>query len=281
MIEMLCDYSDELAELYLEGREIKPFHLYSVVRNLCLSRKIVPVLCGSAFKNKGIQQLLDGVCNYLPSPLDRGIVSGFDPKDTNKVKARHPEIDEPFSGLIFKIANDPYVGSLAFVEIYSGELKQGSQVLNTNNVEKQRVQKIMQLHADKKVELVSAVAGDIVALAGLKNVVTGQTICDPRNTILFDMLDYPEPVISMAVEPKTSIDEKKLNSALKHLAFEDPSLTIDKNDETGQILIKGMGELHLEVVVDRLQREHKVGVNIGQPQVSYRESISGSFEKKI
>ena len=153
---------------------------------------------GPLFKNKGIQQLLDGVCNYLPSPLDRGIVSGFDPKDTNKVKARHPEIDEPFSGLIFKIANDPYVGSLSFCRVYSGELKQGSQVLNTNNVEKQRVQKIMQLHADKKVELVSAVAGDIVALAGLKNVVTGQTICDPRNTILFDMLDYPEPVISMA-----------------------------------------------------------------------------------
>ena len=280
ILELIADFSDDVAEAYLEGETISTKVIKENLRRLTLELKVTPVVCGSAFKNKGVQQVLDAVCDYLPSPLDRGVVSGSHPDKEEKVIDKKPLNEETFSGMIFKIANDPFVGSLAFCRVYSGSLALGAQVLNSNNGTKQRVQKIMQIHADKRVEIKEAFAGDIVAIAGLKNIQTGQTICDPRAQVIYDKMEYPDPVISVAVEPKTSADEKKLETSLELLINEDPSLVLDKNTETGQTLIKGMGELHLEIVVDRLQREHNVSVNVGSPQVSYRESIFNDISQE-
>ena len=280
LIEALSDYNDEIAELFLESLELPASLLKKVIREQTIKGTLVPVLCGSAFKNKGIQPLLDSVIDYLPSPLDRGKVSGLSPKNMSEM-TREPKISEPFSGLVFKLASDPFVGSLAFTRVYSGELKVGSQVYNSNTGKKERVQKLMHLHADKRKEIDLVKAGDIVAISGLKESVTGNTICDPKSQILFDLMNYPEPVISLAIEPRTANDEKKLNQSLLSLEKEDPSLNVDTNKDTGQMIIKGMGELHLEVTVDRLKREHGVQVNVGQPQVSYREGIFSEKEYLI
>jgi elongation factor G len=280
IIELVADFYDDVAEAYLDGDIIDVGKLKRYIRELTLKTIVTPVVCGSAFKNKGVQQVLDAVCDYLPSPVDRGEVEGVSPGKNEKVIVRSPLSGESFSGMVFKIVNDSFVGSLSFCRVYSGSLALGDQVYNANNCTKQRIQKVMQIHADKRVEISEAFAGDIVAIAGLKNIQTGQTICDPRSQIIYDRLEYPEPVISVAIEPKTSADEKKLNSSLGFLLTEDPSLIVDKNIETGQTLLRGMGELHLEIIVDRLKREYGVNVNVGKPQVSYRESFFNDINQE-
>ena len=275
LIETIADYDDDLAEKYLGGEELSAEEINKVIRKATIEEFFVPVLCGSAFKNKGVQPLLDAVVAFLPSPLDRGEVKGFSAKDTEKEEIRKPEKSDLFAGLAFKIATDPFVGSLTYVRIYSGELKSGAQVYNPLKKKKERINKILQMHADKRTELQTAVAGDIVAISGLKFTTTGETLCDNHKPIIFDLMEFPETVISVAIEPKTTADEKKLMETLDQLKIEDPSFNYNHNKETGQLLIYGMGELHLEIIADRLQREFKVGVRVGKPQVSYRESITG------
>ncbi len=276
MISTLSDFSDQLAEKYLEGEEISEDLMKSVLRSATCDGKIIPVLCGSAFKNKGVQPLLDAVKDFLPSPIDRGQVHGVDAKTNEKELIRKPEVDEPFSALAFKIATDPFVGSLTYTRVYSGTLKSGGTVYNPHKKKRERVNKILKMHANKREELPEAKAGDIVALAGLKDTITGETLCLEQKQIIFDLMEFPETVISIAIEPKTTADQDKLEKTLNQLSIEDPSFSFKNNPETGQLLIYGMGELHLEIIVDRLEREFKVGVNKGKPQVSYRESIKGS-----
>jgi elongation factor G len=274
LIETLADFNDEFAEKYLNGEDISNDEIKSLVREAVIHKNFIPVFCGSSFKNKGVQPLLDAVVDYLPSPLDRGEVKGFSAKDNEKEDSRKPDLAEPFSALAFKIMSDPFVGSLTFIRIYSGEIKAGQAILNPHKKKKERVNKIVQMHADKRTELATAGAGDIVALSGLKFSTTGETLCTDHKPIIYDLMDFPETVISVAIEPKTTADEKKLMETLDQLKIEDPSFQYNHNKETGQLLIYGMGELHLEIIADRLQREFKVGVRVGQPQVSYRESIS-------
>ena len=275
LIETLADFDDVLADAYLNGEDISADQLHQSIRNATLKYFFVPVLCGSSFKNKGVQPLLDAVINYLPSPVDRGEILGQSAKNLEKQEKRLPSVEDGFSGLAFKIATDPFVGVLTYVRIYSGELKTGQNIYNPIKKKRERVNKILQMHANKRDELEVAYAGDIVALVGLKDTVTGETICLDHKPIIFDLMQFPESVISIAIEPKTSGDEKKLLSTLEQLKMEDPSFTYKHNKETGQLLIYGMGELHLEIIADRLTREFKVGVNVGKPQVSYRESIKG------
>ncbi|MDD0854910.1 elongation factor G [Halobacteriovorax sp. GB3] len=276
LLDALSNYNDELMEAILMEEEISEETIKSVLRAAVISEEFVPVVCGSAFKNKGVQPLLDAIVDYLPSPIDRGEVFGHSAKDTTKEDSRKPDESELFSGIAFKIATDPFVGSLTFFRIYSGELKSGQQVYNSLKGKKERINKILRLHADKRQELQSAKAGDIVALSGLKYTVTGETLCADHKPIVYDLMEFPETVISIAIEPKTTADEKKLMQALGHLELEDPSFNYQHNKETGQLLIFGMGELHLEIIVDRLEREFKVGIQVGKPQVSYRESIGSS-----
>jgi len=275
LIEALSDIDDDLAEDFLEGKEITNERIKKVLRRAVIFHDFIPVFCGSAFKNKGVQPLLDAVIDYLPSPFDRGEIKGHAPKDIEKIITRAPDINEPLSALAFKIATDPFVGNLTYIRIYSGELKAGQTIFNPLKKIKERVGKILRMHANKRDELPKAKAGDIVAVSGLKNTVTGETLCIEQKGIIFDLMDFPETVISIAIEPKTAADEKKLISTLEQIKREDPSFTFKHNEETGQLLIYGMGELHLEIVVDRLQREFKVGIRVGKPQVSYRESIAG------
>ena len=246
------------------------------IRTATIKNGFIPVLCGSAFKNKGVQPLLDAVIKYLPSPLDKGEVTGHDAKDYEKIVGRKPDEKDLFSALAFKISSDPFVGQITYIRIYSGELSAGSQVYNPLEKKKERINKILQMHANKRTELESASAGDIVAVSGLKFTTTGQTLCSEHKPIIFDLMEFPETVISIAIEPKTSQDEEKLQKTLDYLKIEDPSFNYRQNKETGQLLIFGMGELHLDIITDRLEREFKVGVNKGSPQVSYRESINGS-----
>jgi elongation factor G len=276
LIETLSDLDDDLAEDFLEGKEIESDRLKKIIRNAVITKDFIPVFCGSAFKNKGVQPLLDAVIDYLPSPLDRGEVKGHSPKDIEKIITRAPDIKEPLSALAFKIATDPFVGNLTYIRIYSGELKAGQTIYNPLKKIKERVGKILRMHANKRDELPQATAGDIIAVSGLKNTFTGETLCIEQKGIIFDLMDFPETVISIAIEPKTAADEKKLLSTLAQIKREDPSFSFKHNEETGQLLIYGMGELHLEIVVDRLQREFKVGIRVGKPQVSYRESIKGT-----
>ncbi len=276
LISSIADYDDELAEAYLEGNEISEEILKKGIRTAVIKHGFIPVLCGTAFKNKGVQPLLDAVVDYLPSPIDIGAVKGFEVKNREKETERKPEVEEAFAGLAFKIATDPFVGQLTFFRIYSGELKVGSQIYNPLEDKKERVNKILQMHANKREEVQVAKAGDIVALSGLKYTTTGQTLCATNKPIIFDLMQFPETVISIAIEPKTSADEDKLTKTLEQLKMEDPSFKYMRNKETGQLLIYGMGELHLEIIVDRLEREFKVGVNVGSPQVSYREGIEGT-----
>ncbi len=273
LIEALADFDDSFAEKYLNGEEILGEEIKAVMRMATIGQFFVPVLCGSAFKNKGVQPLLDAVVDYLPSPLDRGEIKGYSAKDHDKEGVRRPDPKDLFSGLAFKIATDPFVGSLTYIRIYSGELKSGSSVFNPLKKKKERINKILQMHADKRTELELASAGDIVAISGLKFTMTGETLCADHKPIVYDLMEFPETVISVAIEPKTTADEKKLMETLGQLKKEDPSFSYHHNKETGQLLIYGMGELHLEIIADRLQREFKVGVRVGKPQVSYRESI--------
>ena len=275
LLEALADYDDKLAEDYLGGAEISAETIENAIRTATIKHGFIPVLCGSAFKNKGVQPLLDAIVKYLPSPLDIGEVSGHDAKDTEKVVTRKPDENDLFSALAFKISSDPFVGQITYIRIYSGELKSGSQVYNPLEKKKERVNKILQMHANKRTELETASAGDIVAVSGLKFTTTGQTLCAEHKPIIFDLMEFPETVISIAIEPKTTQDEEKLQKTLDYLKVEDPSFNYRHNKETGQLLIFGMGELHLDIITDRLEREFKVGVNKGSPQVSYRESISG------
>ncbi|TNE97468.1 MAG: elongation factor G, partial [Deltaproteobacteria bacterium] len=275
LIEALCDFDDDLAEAYLGGEEVSQEKIHEIIRKAVINDGFIPVLCGSAFKNKGVQPLLDAVVAYLPSPIDRGEIKGHSAKNTEKEDLRKPDPDDLFSGLAFKIATDPFVGSITYVRIYSGTLKSGATILNPLKNKKERVTKILQMHANKRTELPEAKAGDIVALSGLKDTTTGETLCDNHKPIVYDLMEFPETVISVAIEPKTTADEKKLMETLDQLKKEDPSFSYQHNKETGQLLIFGMGELHLEIIADRLQREFKVGVRVGKPQVSYRESITG------
>jgi elongation factor G len=287
MISVLADYNDEIADKYLAGEEISSALIYEAIRNATIKSGVIPILCGSSFKNKGVQPLLDAVVRYLPSPLDIGATKGYDLKDNEKVIERNPDPTEPFSGLAFKITTDPFVGRLTYLRIYSGELKLGDTVFNPLENKKERINKILQMHANKREEIQTAQAGDIVALSGLKFTSTSQTLCAIQKPIVYDLMNFPETVISIAIEPKTSADEKKLEETLVALKIEDPSFKYQLNKETGQLLIYGMGELHLEIIADRLEREFKVGVNVGKPQVSYRESVEGyaasesSFDKEI
>jgi elongation factor G len=275
LIETLCDFDDDLAEAYLGGEEISQEKIHEIIRKAVIEDGFIPVLAGSAFKNKGVQPLLDAVVAYLPSPIDRGEIKGHSAKDTEKEDTRKPDASDLLSGLAFKIASDPFVGSITYVRIYSGTLKSGATILNPLKNKKERVTKILQMHANKRTELAEAKAGDIVALSGLKETTTGETLCENHKPIVYDLMEFPETVISVAIEPKTTADEKKLMETLEQLKKEDPSFTFRHNKETGQLLIFGMGELHLEIIADRLQREFKVGVRVGKPQVSYRESITG------
>jgi elongation factor G len=276
LIESIADYHEDLAEAYMGGEKISEDLLKAAIRKAVIEEGFIPVLCGTAFKNKGVQTLLDAVNSYLPSPLDIGEIKGFDVKNNDKEIIRKPLVSEDFSGLAFKIATDPFVGSLTFLRIYSGELKVGAQVLNPLVNKKERIGKILQMHANKREEVEVARAGDIVAITGLKFTTTGHTLCASNKPIIFDLMEFPETVISIAIEAKTTADEDKLHKTLAQLQIEDPSFKSLNNKETGQLLIYGMGELHLDIIVDRLLREFKVGVNVGSPQVAYRESIKGA-----
>lgn len=278
LIESLCDYNDELADSFLEGKEISLELIKETIRKAVIEDNFIPVLCGSAFKNKGVQPLLDAIVEYLPSPEDRGEVVGVHGKKRDKEEVRKPTFEEPFSALAFKIVADPYVGRLTFSRVYSGEVKVGQNVFNPIKNKKERVNKIMLMHAAKREEIEYARAGDIVAFSGFKATTTGETLCHENRTILYDEMKFPESVISMAIEPKTTADEKKLIDTLEILKVEDPSFKYEHNKETGQLLIYGMGELHLEIIIDRLEREFKVGIRAGKPQVSFREGISTTSE---
>jgi elongation factor G len=271
MIESIADADDEIATKYLEGSEISAAEIRAALRRGCVALKLVPVVCGSAFKNKGVQHLLDAVTDFLPSPLDIAAVQGVDLKG-NEVE-RKADDKEPFSALVFKIMADKHVGQLSFTRIYSGTLKSGSHVLNTTRGVKERVGRIMKMHANKREDVDEAYAGEIVAVAGLKQVTTGDTICAESHPVILEAMEFPAPVISLAIEPKTRPDQEKLGLALGRLAQEDPSFRVTTDRETNQTIISGMGELHLEIIVDRLKREYGVEANVGKPQVAYRETI--------
>jgi elongation factor G len=277
LVELAVEQDEEALEAYLEGDEPSLDTLKRCIRIGTLSSSFVPVLCGSAFKNKGVQPLLDAVVDFLPSPLDVESVKGIVP-DSEEEVVRESDDAVPFSGLAFKIMNDPFVGSLTFVRIYSGVLEAGKTVTNTVKDKKERVGRMLEMHSNSREDIKEARAGDIVALAGLKDTTTGDTLCDPLSPVILERMDFPDPVIEVAVEPKTKVDQEKMGTALARLAAEDPSFRVTSDHESGQTIIKGMGELHLEILVDRMRREFKVDANVGAPQVAYRETITQSAE---
>ncbi len=272
MIEALADVDENIMEKYLEGEEITTEEIKAAIRKGTISLQIFPVLCGSAFKNKGVQPLLDAVVDYLPSPIDLPPVKGINP-ETGEEEERRPSEDEPFCALAFKVMVDPFVGQLVYFRVYSGKMKSGDTVLNTRRGKKERIGRLLRMHANKREEITEVKAGDIAAAVGLKDVITGDTICDVKHPIVLEAMEFPEPVISVAIEPKTKADQDKLGNALSKLAQEDPSFRVRFDEETGQTLISGMGELHLEIIVDRLRREFKVDANVGKPHVAYKETI--------
>jgi len=293
-IESVADFDDALMETYLNGDEVKSGPLMAAIRKATLAGDIQPVLCGSAFKNKGIQPLLDAVINYLPSPIDKKEVKGFEvikegqlgtPSD--KIITRKASNEEPFSALAFKIANDPFVGQLTYLRVYSGILKSGATIWNPLKGKRERVGKLLQMHSNKREEIAEVHAGDIAAAVGLRFTVTGETLTDEKKPIILELMDFPQPVISVAVEPKSKADQDLLMEALEKLTREDPTFKVSFNEETGQTILSGMGELHLEIIVDRLLREYKAKANVGKPQVSYRETITktakvqGRFERQL
>jgi len=277
IVEMAVEMDDAAMEAYLEGNEPDIDTLKKLIRKGTISGAFVPVLCGSAFKNKGVQPMLDAVVDFLPSPLDVPDVKGVE-VDGDKELTRKSSDDEPFSGLAFKIMTDPFVGSLTFVRVYSGVLNTATQVMNTVKGDKERVGRMLQMHANSREDVKEARTGDIIAIAGLKATTTGDTLCDPTHPIVLERMEFPEPVIEVAVEPKTKSDQEKMGLALNRLAQEDPSFRVSTDHESGQTIIKGMGELHLEILVDRMKREFKVEANVGAPQVAYRETITKTVE---
>ncbi|OMI39415.1 elongation factor G [Streptomyces sparsogenes] len=286
LLEAVAENDEQMMELYLEGEEPTVEQLYAAIRRITIastgtegSPTITPVFCGTAFKNKGVQPLLDAVVRYLPSPLDIEAVEGHSVKDPDEVIKRKPSDDEPFAGLAFKIMSDPHLGKLTFVRVYSGRMETGTQVQNSVKGKKERIGKIYRMHANKREEIDSVGAGDIVAVMGLKQTTTGETLCDPANPVILESMDFPAPVIEVAIEPKSKGDQEKLGVAIQRLAEEDPSFRVKTNEETGQTIIAGMGELHLDVLVDRMKREFKVEANVGKPQVAYRETLRKSVDR--
>ena len=273
MLESISDQDEEIMMLYLEGEEIPEKMIRTALRKATISYKIVPVTCGSSYKNKGVQELLDAIVEYMPSPLDKKAISGVNPK-TEEEETREPSDDAPFSALAFKIMTDPYVGKLAFFRVYSGTLESGKTVINTNKNQRERMGRILLMHANHREDLDCVYSGDIAAAVGLKNTTTGDTLCDAAHPIVLESMEFPEPVIRVAIEPKTKAGQEKMGLALAKLAEEDPTFKTYTDEETGQTIIAGMGELHLEIIVDRLLREFKVEANVGAPQVAYKETIT-------
>jgi elongation factor G len=277
MVESIAESHDELLEKYLAGETIEVSELKAALRDATIHQKITPVLCGTAFKNKGVQPLLDAVVDYLPSPMDIPPVKGVNPDDESFME-RAASDDQPFAALVFKIMTDPFVGQLAFFRVYSGRVESGTAVLNSTKGTTERVGRLLQMHANKREEIKEVRAGDIGAAVGLKSVTTGDTICDPKNAIVLETMNFPEPVIAVAIEPKTKSDQEKMGVALAKLMQEDPTFKVHTDPETNQTIIRGMGELHLEIIVDRMVREFNVGANVGKPQVAYREAITRKSE---
>jgi elongation factor G len=279
LIEAVADSDETVMEKYLEGREISQAELINAIRSATLAIKVIPVLCGSAFRNKGVQPLLDAVVEYLPSPLDIPPVKGIDP-DSQTSDERPPNDDAPFSALAFKIMTDPFVGTLSFFRVYSGSLTAGASVYNSTKGKRERIGRLLKMHANKREEIKEVYAGDIAAAVGLRTATTGDTLCDENHPIILESIEFPEPVISIAIEPKSKADQEKLGLSLQKLATEDPSFRVRTDEETGQTIISGMGELHLEIIVDRLLREFNVGANVGKPQVAYKETVRKSVEQQ-
>ncbi len=281
----MSEASDELLEKYLHGQPISEDEIKAVIRKRTIEsvRKdaapFVPVICGSAFKNKGVQPLLDAVVDYLPSPLEIPAISGLDPRKAEETLVERPAKDDaPFAALVFKIMTDPFVGQLAFIRVYSGVLESGSSVYNSTKQRTERIGRLLKMHANKREEIKEVYAGDIAAVVGLKNVTTGGTICDEKEPVVLESMDFPEPVISLAIEPKTKADQEKLGLGLQKLMAEDPTFRVRTDQQTGQTIIAGMGELHLEIIVDRLKREFSVDASVGRPQVAYKETITRPAE---
>lgn len=277
MIEKIVDTDDALLNKYLEGQEITIDELRQALRNATLKNRLVPVLCGSSLKNKGVQFVLDAVIDYLPSPIDLPPIKGNHPKTGEEIYRKISD-DEPFTALAFKIASDPYVGSLTYFRNYAGVVKRGSYILNSTKGEQERIGRILRMHANQREEVEEVYAGEIAAIVGLKNTTTGDTLCDPNNPIILEKITFPEPVIGIKIEPKTKADQEKMGLALKRLAEEDPTFRIKGDEETGETIIQGMGELHLEIIVDRMKREFGVEANVGRPQVAYKETILAESE---
>jgi len=280
MIEIAVEQDDDAMEAFLEGNEPDVDTLRQLIRKGTLSMSFVPVLCGSAFKNKGVQPMLNAVIDFLPGPLDVPAYVGFKPGDEEETRniERRANDSEPFSGLAFKIMNDPFVGSLTFVRIYSGKMAKGDNLLNSTKGKRERIGRMMMMHSNNREEIEEAFAGDIVALAGMKETTTGDTLCDNANPVVLETMTFPEPVIEIAIEPASKNDQEKMSAGLQRLAAEDPSFRVSTDEESGQTIMKGMGELHLDILVDRLKREFKVSANIGAPQVAYRETITKEIE---
>lgn len=276
LLAALADYDEDILHHVIDGSEVLESAVRAALRKAVIETKIIPVLCGAAFRNKGVQMLLDAVNWYLPDPTDIPAVTGTNPF-TNKEEGRKSEDGEPFSALVFKVVTDPYVGRLHYLRVYSGTLERGMQLVNSHNRKKERFQRILRMHANKREDITEIFTGDIVAVVGLKHSATGDTLSDPKHVVQLEMMEFPEPVISVAIEPKTKADEDKLRDAMKRLSDEDPTFRVRLDKETGQTLISGMGELHLEILVDRMLREFSVKANVGKPQVAYKETISNSY----
>jgi elongation factor G len=279
LLETVAETDDALLEKFFGGEELTVAEIKAGIRKLTVASEIYPVLCGSAFKNRGVQPMLDAVVDYLPSPLDVAATEGSDPRDEEKKIERHPDAAEPFAALAFKVAVHPFFGRLTFIRVYSGRLDSGAQVANSTKGRKERIGKIFQMHANKEIPVDSVTAGHIYAVIGLKDTTTGDTLCDLNDQVVLESMTFPAPVIEVAIEPKTKADQEKLGLAIQKLAEEDPTFRTEQNTETGQTVIKGMGELHLDILVDRMRREFNVEANVGKPQVAYRETIKKTIEK--
>jgi len=279
LLEAVAETDDALMEKYFGGEELTVAEIKAAIRKLTVSSEIYPVLCGSAFKNRGVQPMLDAVIDYLPSPLDVPAIEAHDARDEEKIVVRHPDSTEPFTALAFKVAVHPFFGRLTYVRVYSGRLDSGAQIINSTKGKKERIGKIFQMHANKENPVDFVTAGHIYAVIGLKDTTTGDTLSDPQSQVVLESMSFPEPVIEVAIEPKTKADQEKLGTAIQKLAEEDPTFRTEQNTETGQTVIKGMGELHLDILVDRMKREFNVEANVGKPQVAYRETIKRKVEK--
>jgi elongation factor G len=279
LVERVAESDDALMEKYLGGEELTPEEIKGAIRKLTVSSELYPILCGSAFKNRGVQPMLDAVVDYLPSPLDVPPMVGHKPNHEEVEMTRKPDTNEPFSALAFKVATHPFFGTLTFIRVYSGQISSGSAVVNTTKGRKERIGKLFQMHANKENPVDEALAGHIYAAIGLKDTTTGDTLSDPNEQIVLESMTFPDPVIQVAIEPKTKGDQEKLSTAIQKLSAEDPTFQVHHDEETGQTIIAGMGELHLDILVDRMKREFKVEANVGKPQVAYRETIRRTVEK--